>query len=75
VSSLPPWALRFPAITSFTAIGEGTFAAGSYFPAVDDGVYVMLSPLPHGQHVVHFGGSFPNFAFTLDITYYITVAK
>jgi len=64
-----------PSDNFFTAVGEGPFKAGTYFPAVDDGVYVMLPPLSHGQHVIHFGGAFTIYNFTLDITYYFTVAK
>jgi len=64
-----------PSDNFFTAVGEGPFSAGTYFPAVDDGVYVMLPPLPHGHHVIHFGGSFAGGVFTLDITYYLTVEK
>jgi len=45
-----------------------TFKAGTYFPAVDDGYYMMLS-LPRGNHTLHFGASW------LDITYNITVVK
>lgn len=44
------------------------FEAGTYFPAVDDGYYLMLA-LPPGNHVLHFGASW------LDITYNLTVAK
>jgi hypothetical protein len=57
----------------FTAIGEGNFTGGAYFPVMDDGVYVMLSPLPAGPHQIHFHAGFPAFAFTLDITYNIDV--
>ena len=45
------------------------FEAGTYFPAVDDGYYLMLAPLPPGSHTLHFGASW------LDITYNLTVAK
>ena len=51
------------------------YLAGTYYPAVDDGYYVMLSPLPAGNHVIHFHGSAPAANFSLDITYYLTVAK
>jgi hypothetical protein len=50
-------------------------AAGTYFPAVDDGVYVMLEPLSAGSHLLHFTGRIPAFNFTLDITYYLTVSR
>jgi hypothetical protein len=43
--------------------------------AVSDGIYLMLRPLPAGQHTVRFGGTFDAFDFTLDITYHITVAR
>jgi hypothetical protein len=46
--------------------------AGTGF-SVSNGVYLMLTPLSVGQHVIHFGGTFADFDFTLDITYVITV--
>ena len=43
--------------------------------AAGDGYYLMLAPLPVGQHTIHFRGTFgAPFNFTLDITYYLTVA-
>ena len=57
----------------FTALGQPE-AAGTYFTAVDDGVYVMLQPLSPGPHLLHFTGSFPAFNFSLDITYHLTVS-
>jgi hypothetical protein len=62
-----------PADNLLTAIGEGPFAAGTYSPAVDDGYYVMLQPLPRGDHTIRFKASVPAFDFSLDITYHITV--
>jgi len=62
-----------PSDNQFTAVGEGKFKAGRYFPGVDDGIYVLLKPLPRGPHTIHFQGYFPDFNFTLDITYHITV--
>ncbi|HUK52752.1 MAG TPA: hypothetical protein VL099_05620 [Candidatus Binatia bacterium] len=49
------------------------FVKGTYFPAVDDGYYVMVAPLPPGHHTVHFHGSVPSSGFTLDVTYHLTV--
>lgn len=49
------------------------FPAGSYYPAVDFGQYVMIAPLPVGHHVIQFGGSNPY--FTLNVKYYLTVTK
>jgi len=55
--------------------------AGTVSPAVGDGVFIMLAPLSHGEHTIHFGGSGIytveehgfDFVFHLDITYHITV--
>jgi hypothetical protein len=41
---------------------------GEVYHLVSDGYYLMLSPLPVGQHTLHFHGSVPDI-FTLDITY------
>jgi hypothetical protein len=49
----------------------GPDAAGSIFPAVADGYYLMLRPLTVGSHTLNFGGTFSG--FSLDITYQITV--
>jgi hypothetical protein len=43
--------------------------------SVANGVYLMLSPLPLGPHTIHFGGTYLNFDFTLDITYHIIVKR
>jgi hypothetical protein len=51
--------------------GNSSFTAGTYYPAVDDGWYVMLGQLPAGHHIVHFGGGNANFA--LDVTYNLHV--
>jgi hypothetical protein len=55
--------------------GNPNFLAGTYFPAVDDGWYVMLSPLPAGPHQIHLHGYMPAYNFTLDVTYNLNVAK
>ncbi len=51
--------------------GNSSFVAGTYFPAVDDGWYVMVGPLPPGPHSIHFqamaGG------FQLEVTYHLNV--
>jgi hypothetical protein len=69
----PAFGFTIPDDNLFTAIGEGNFAGGAYFPAMDDGVYVMLSPLPAGSHQIHFTGAIGS--FVLDVTYNLTVAK
>ena len=42
--------------------------------SVSNGYYLMLAPLAVGEHVIHFGGTFTDFAFALDITYNLSVA-
>ncbi len=71
----PAFNFTIPDDNLFNAIGEGPYAAGSYFPAVDDGVYVMLSPLTAGPHKIRFHGYMPMYNFTLDITYNLMVTK
>lgn len=58
----------------FSAVGEGPYPGGSYFPGIDDGVYVMLTPRP-GPHTLHFHGFFPQWNFTLDVTYNLLVSN
>ena len=41
--------------------------------SVGDGYYLMLVPFSKGSHTIHFTGSFPAFAFTIDTTYQLTV--
>jgi hypothetical protein len=47
--------------------------AGTYGPGADGGYYLMLAPLPKGEHVLDFHGTIG--AFTLDVTYNMTVLK
>jgi hypothetical protein len=69
----PAFQFYLPADDIFTAIGEGTFTPGYYFPGVDDGYYVMLQPLPVGKHTIHLHGE--NGTWVLDVTYHVTVQK
>ena len=41
--------------------------------SVSAGWWALIPPLSRGYHTLHFGGTFPDFAFTLDITYNLTV--
>jgi hypothetical protein len=49
--------------------------AQTVFPAVSDGVFLMVRPLSVGQHTIHFTGAAPDFNFALDVTYNITVTS
>lgn len=65
-----------PANDIFTAMGEGTFSPGYYFPGVDDGFYVMLKPLAPGKtHTIHFHAEAPAWSWVLDITYNVTIQQ
>jgi hypothetical protein len=60
----------------FEFFGEGDFVLPlTTYHGVDDGIYVMLEPLPKGKHTLRFKGSsiFLGSPFSLDITYDITV--
>lgn len=47
---------------------------GTTSPAVTDGYWLMLAPLSAGDHTVTFGGSLPDFGFSLDLVYHLHVA-
>jgi len=65
--------VTWPSDNVLNAIGEGPFPAGTYSPVVDDGFYVLLAPLPVGNHTLHFqSGPPPN---GQNITYHLTVTK
>jgi hypothetical protein len=37
------------------------------------GIYLMLAPLPPGEHTLRFGADVPALGFALDVTYHLTV--
>jgi hypothetical protein len=47
--------------------------AGATSPSVDAGVYLLLTPLRVGQHVLRVGGMFDEFGASIDTTFIITV--
>ena len=55
----------------FTAVGEIGITDGASSIAISDGYYVLLPPLPVGQHTIHFYGL--SGLYSLDMTYNITV--
>lgn len=77
-----PFCYTLPAtdnIYQFFGLGDllTPFACAEGFcvcPAVADGYWLLLNPLPVGQHTINFGGTVgPPNNFTLNITYNITV--
>jgi hypothetical protein len=66
----PAFSLTFPDDNFFG------LPAGTYAPAVTDGVYLLLAPLTPGAHTITFGGA--GYAFgsiSQDITYHLTVSS
>ena len=63
---------------SFTFAAENLFglAAGTYAPAVADGFYLLLPPLPVGRHTITFGGT-GNLGgpFSVDVVYHLRVGR
>ncbi len=57
----PSWSSLDPCVT------------GTPQPAIADGYWIMLPPLPVGVHTIHFHGELPSFGFAPDITYNLTV--
>jgi hypothetical protein len=69
----PVFTVALPAQDLFKAFGcTDSDSYPSRFPAVDDGYYLMLAPLPPGEHTIRFHGEIPG-VFTLDIIYHLTV--
>jgi hypothetical protein len=57
----------------FGSCEGGTGGTGGPGTSVANGYYVFLAPLAPGHHTLHFGGAFPSFGASLDMTYNITV--
>jgi hypothetical protein len=53
---------------------QGGAPAGIYSPAVHDGYYLWLNPLPVGNHTIRVYAKNPSTDVTIDITYNLTVA-
>ena len=69
----PAFSFTLPPDDLLSAIGEGAFRPGTYFPSVDDGYYLMLAPLSAGAHKIHFVGASTVGPFFLEVTYELTV--
>ena len=61
--------LNIPDGSSFTDFG---YAPGVREISISDGTWVMLDPLPHGTHEIHFTAK-DSGGFSLDVTYHLTV--
>jgi hypothetical protein len=74
-----PFNFRLPANDNIEQF-FGINISGTVAPVVTDGFWLLLAPLPIGEHIINFGGTFFGtrldgtfLNFTLDITYHITV--
>jgi hypothetical protein len=52
----------------------GDLSAGIYSPAIDDGYYVILDPLKHGDHTIRIQGK-GAYDLVQDVTYKLTVVS
>jgi hypothetical protein len=43
--------------------------------SVSNGIYLLLPPLSAGAHVIRFGGTYPDFDFSIAITYRLSIGK
>lgn len=64
------FSFTLPADNYFTSFYGTRFPEGAHFPAVDDGWYLMLAPLPPGHHVLRLEGA--NRGTTLSVQYNLT---
>ena len=69
----PLFSLTLPPDSLIQAQGNPAGVPGTYFPAADEGFYVMLKPLSVGPHTLRIHGEVPSFGFVLDVTYHLTV--
>ena len=69
----PVFDVALPADNLFVGFCNPDLRAGIYSPAVDDGVYVRLNPLPVGPHTLHIHAENPDQGFMVDVTYQLTI--
>jgi hypothetical protein len=77
---MPPQARVHGAALGEWALPEGNVLgapAGEYGPCADAGYYLLLPPLPPGEHTLRFGGEAesPGGPLSVDVTYHLTVAR
>jgi hypothetical protein len=69
----PVFGYTLPPNNILTTLTGVNVPARTVFPAVSDGVYLMLAPLSPGHHTIHFAGDTGPQNFALDVTYNINV--
>jgi hypothetical protein len=74
LQDLEQYRVQSPVFT--LTVGENNLLgepAGTTVKGIADGYWIMLTPLPRGEHEIHFIGEIEEFDFTIDVTYHITV--
>jgi hypothetical protein len=74
LQDLEQYRVQSPVFT--LTVGENNYLdepAGTTVKGVADGYWIMLTPLPRGEHEIHFIAEIEEADFTLDVTYHITV--
>jgi hypothetical protein len=69
----PVFSITLPQKNLLQATGKSAAVPGTVFPVVAEGFYVMLKPLPVGEHTIAIRGSLPKLSFTLDGTYRLSI--
>jgi hypothetical protein len=69
----PVFEVALPDDNIFAGVCTPDLTGGIYSPAVDDGYYVRLNPLPVGAHTLHIHAEQPSQDFVLDLTYNLNV--
>jgi hypothetical protein len=70
----PVFSVTVPAAANLCNAFGGTASGITFRPVVGDGYYLLLAPLPPGQHTIVFGGAVPSVGFSLEDTYNLTVS-
>lgn len=73
IPNLNQFVKQSPLFTFTVPLNNVLGVAAGTGQSVANGAYLMLAPLPVGDHIIHFVGTFPDFGFALDITYNLGV--
>jgi hypothetical protein len=72
-ASPEPYDVVLPEDDVFAAVCPDSYPR--VIPSIGEGYYVMLAPLSAGEHTVHLHGEVPDFGFTTDAVYHLTVGN
>jgi hypothetical protein len=70
----PAFDFEFFSADNIASLKYGSGVSNLVEDLVADGFYLMVEPLPAGEHAIRFGGSIgPPFNHSIDVTYHLTV--